>query len=305
VILTLRYADPDTAAAYPLECHGQLDWQNSQTACIKLPEVAAGAILVPSLSLAGGDDYRFQFVLKRGESRWPLHRVPCEAAPEQSPDPAVSTHIDCFHIVETIRDAELYVEVVGLADIPRYLLTLTARELDLDEIPSLADTALCQAPPAISQMTTGKLGPRVCSPTCTTMVLAHHGKEPDLEQVIQACFDPVSKLYGIWPLALRAASRAGSLGAVEVFDDWREPQRVIASGTPLIASIRFAAEGLPGAPLKATGGHLVVVHGIGPDGIRVCDPAAADAAGVPRTYAVDSFGRAWLEHRGAAYILLP
>jgi hypothetical protein len=92
---------------------------------------------------------------------------------------------------------------------------------------------------------------------------------------------------------------------VEVFDDWCAPQRVIAAGVPMVASIRFAAGNLPGAPLKATPGHLVVVHGVGPDQVQVCDPAAPDTPTVPRTYATHHFARAWLEHRGAAYILLP
>ncbi len=309
LILALRFADARTAAAYPLECHGQLDWQVTDSihkARIKLPEIPAGAILVPSLALVSDDDYRFQFVLKLGASRWALRPVPCESAPEPETNPAVSTHIDCFHVHEAIRGAELQIEIVGLRHASDYLVTLSARVLDLDEIPGPTATTLCPAPPVISQMSLGKkLGPRVCSPTCITMLLAQFGKEPDLARVSAACFDPVSKLYGVWPLALRAASRAGCLGAVEVFEDWRGPERIIAAGLPVIASIRFAAEGLPGAPLTASSGHLVVVHGIGPDEVLVCDPAAPDTAGVPRTYDSQSFGRAWLQHRGAAYILLP
>jgi hypothetical protein len=308
--LALRYADARTAAAYPLDCHGQLDWHsasnNAHCAAIELPEIPAGTILVPSLALKSRDDYRFQFVLKLAERRWPLHQVPCESAPEQEPDPAVSTHIDCFHVHEAIHDAELTIEVTGLQHEPDYLLTVTARTLDREGIPPPTETTLCAAPPAISQMTMGtELGPRICSPTCTTMLLALFGKDPDLASVSEACFDPVSKLYGVWPLALRAAGRAGCLGAVEVFEDWQRPQRVIAAGLPLVASIRFAAESLPGSPLQATSGHLVVVHGIGPAEVRVLDPAAPDVKRVPRTYDTPNFGRAWLEHRGAAYILLP
>ena len=308
--VALRYADTKTASAYPLDCHGQLDWQSNRggarAASITLPDIPADTILVPSLSLKSRDDYRFQFVLTLGANRWPLHAVPCESVPEADANPAVSTHIDCFHIHEALHEAQIEIEIKGLRDESAYLLALTARDLNRGKIPPPTTTARCPAPPAISQMALGAdLGPRVCSPTCTTMVLAQFGKEPDLAAVSAACFDPVSKLYGIWPLALRAASHAGCLGAVEVFDDWQAPQRVIAAGLPLIASIRFAAQGLRGSPMQATSGHLVVVHAIGPNRVQVCDPAATDASDVPRTYDTHDFARAWLEHRGAAYILLP
>ena len=309
MILTHRFASPRTAAEYPLECSEQLPWQADKTvhhARIELPEIPAATIIVPSLALLSNDDYRFQFTLRRGTSRWALHTVPSESAPEPANDPAVSTHIDCFHVHQALSGAELEIELVGLRALSEYLVTLTARELELDDVPVPTTSVCCQAPPAISQMAMGKkLGPRICSPTCTAMVLARFGKNPVLADVSARCFDPVTNLYGSWPLALRAASNAGCLGAVEVFDDWRAPERIIAAGLPIIASIRFAAEALPGTPLHATGGHLVVVHGITPDEVQVYDPAAPDSSSVSRTYDAASFARAWLRHRGAAYILLP
>lgn len=309
MILALRYANARTAAAYPLECQGQLDWQvsaNKHIASIKLPEIPAGAILVPSLTLLSDDDYRFQFVLKHGSNRWALHPVPCDSAPEPESNTAVSTHIDCFHVHEALHSAELEIEIVGLRHLTDYLLTATARPLELTEIPAPQTRSLCAAPPAISQKSAGpKLGPRICSPTCIAMLLAHFGKETDLSALSAACFDPTTKLYGIWPLGLRAASREGCLGAVEVFDDWRDPQHIIERGIPVVASIRFASGTLPDAPLSASAGHLVVLYGMGPEEVRVCDPAGPQTAGVPRVYDTPNFGRAWLQHRGAAYILLP
>ncbi|MDH3642661.1 MAG: C39 family peptidase [Gammaproteobacteria bacterium] len=307
--LALRYADPETARNYPLDCRERLEWHstgNVHSAGIKLTDISAGSIIVPSFALLCDDDYQFQFVLRLGATCWHLHPVPCESAPEPQSNPAVSTHIDCFHVHQAVCDAKLELQVIGPQAISRFLVTVTARPLELDDVAPPRGIESCPPPPALSQMSLGeKLGPRVCSPACTTMLLARFGKDPDLAAVSNACFDPVSKLYGIWPLALRAASRAGCLGAVEVFDDWHAPQQVLSAGLPVIASIRFAEGGLPDAPLKATPGHLVVVHGIGPSEVFVYDPAAADAATVPRTYPTADFGRAWLQHRGAAYILLP
>jgi len=307
--LNLRYADSRTASAYPLDCLGPVDWLANgaaHRASIRLPELAAGTILVPSFALLANADYRFQFSLKLDADRWALQPVPCEAAADAGSNPAVTTHIDCFHIQQTIRDAQLELEISGLPRVSRYLLTVTARALECADVAAPVTTVQCTVPPPMSQMSLGsEIGPRICSPTCTTMVLAGFGREPELAQVSAACFDPVSNLYGIWPMALRAASAAGCLGAVEVFTGWQDPQRIIAAGLPVIASIRFGHDGLPGSPLAETAGHLVVVYGIGPDQVLVCDPAAADTAGVLRSYDSRSFGRAWFQHRGAAYILLP
>jgi hypothetical protein len=148
----------------------------------------------------------------------------------------------------------------------------------------------------------------ICSPTCVSMVLTHHARQrghaaPDWLEVVQTCYDPASRLYGSWPLALEAGRRHCSLGAVEVFAGWQEPLRVLEAGVPLVTSIRFAEGRLPGAPLNATGGHLVVVHRAGPDRIEVCDPAADSDAEVARHYTAATFSEAWLRHRGAAYIL--
>ena len=57
--------------------------------------------------------------------------------------------------------------------------------------------------------------------------------------------------------------------------------------------------------LRERGDHLVVVHGADPETVHVNDPRAPDATSVPRRYPADDFSRAWLRHRGAAYILLP
>ena len=57
--------------------------------------------------------------------------------------------------------------------------------------------------------------------------------------------------------------------------------------------------------MNATGGHLVVVHGLAGRDVLVHDPAAAHHGAVMRRYPVDAFSRAWFRHRGAVYILCP
>jgi hypothetical protein len=161
------------------------------------------------------------------------------------------------------------------------------------------------APPTRSQQAApAEIAMRICSPTCVSMVLHLWQRPHDWLALTEECRDPATGTYGVWPLAVAAAARRGSVGAVEVFDDWTEPLRILDLGMPLIASIRFGAGELPGSPLPGTNGHLVVVYGAGPELIRVCDPAAAPDA-VLRSYPAEAFSAAWLRHRGAAYILPP
>jgi hypothetical protein len=308
MILTERFADPDTGKRYPLRCEGPIGWRSAgdkHTAIIELPPIPAGAILVPSLSMAPPPE-RFQFVLRAASRLWALHEVPCRAAPQPSADTAVTTHVDCFHVHEDLPRAELTLTVTGPSSPARYLLTVTARQLELERAPAPTRPAICKAPPPLSQLALGKsVGPRVCSPACITMLLAQHGHPADLKSVSESCFDAVTNLYGIWPLAIRAAAEQGSLGAVELFDDWEEPLSVLDAGMPFAASVRFGEGELPGAPLTRTAGHLVVVHGADPEHVHVNDPRAPEAASVRRRYRAVDFSQAWLRHRGAAYILLP
>ena len=125
------------------------------------------------------------------------------------------------------------------------------------------------------------------------------------EHVIKSCNDPVTGMYGLWPLAIRAAANAGFIGAVELFSDWTPALTCLSAGLPLVASIRYGQGELPGAPMPATGGHLVVVTGVDGDQVLINDPAAANHGTVSRRYPLAAFSRAWFRHRGAVYIVGP
>ena len=150
-----------------------------------------------------------------------------------------------------------------------------------------------------------RIASRICSPISTGMVIGHHGHSVNWHSLLQDCYDPVTKMYGMWPLAIRAASRYGCLGAVELFSGWSQVSACLAADVPIVASIRFGKGQLPGAPLNASGGHLIVVHGLSSNSVRVNDPAAPDHGTVARSYPAQALAEAWFRHRGAAYILLP
>lgn len=319
---TLRYADSETAGRYPLPVAGPADWQPSEGGwrlMISLPALEPGLILVPSLALgeaptpAGDQRSRHRWILRDGASEWPLPHVPSRRGPEVAPGPAaeaargaVSSHIDCFHVHRPLSAPVLELSLLADARPERYLIAVSRRALTLARPPAPQDTAgLSDPPPPRSQTTAPpEIAQRICSPTCVSMVLNLWRRPHDWLALVEECRDPASGLYGVWPLALRAAARRGSLGAVEVFGDWAEPLAVLQRGIPLVTSIRFANGELPGAPLTDTGGHLVVVHAADPREVHVCDPAAPDGQ-VQRVYPAEAFSGAWLRHRGAAYILPP
>jgi hypothetical protein len=357
---TLRFADRTTAARYPLPVRGPARWVASDAGTLwtlHLPTISAGSILTPSFSQLPDTDQHYRWQLRCSGRTWTLQTVPSvrQQKPPQGVNPgathdtaenkssdtaAVTTHIDCFHVHESLNDAALTLQLTVAAPFDRYLLSVSTRRLELDTVAAPPGFAgLPEAPPALTQMTADSaVAGRICSPTCVAMVMAHRqraraGNPMDTadvstsgtldsapapatppraegwnhlrDEMVDACLDPATGMYGVWPLALRAAALRGSLGAVEMFADWHAPLQVLAAGIPLITSIRFARGELAGAPLEQTGGHLVVLYAAGPDQVWVNDPAAADSAGVTRRYAAGEFSRAWLRHRGAAYILLP
>jgi hypothetical protein len=314
---TRRFADADTARAYPLAVSGPVRWlwrDGAWRLSLPLDDLTAGTILAPSLALGPPGDLaeaqpaaRYRWTLRAADGSWPLQEIPCAGPVAGVPSGgAVSTHIDCFHIHRRLPAPVLHLAVRAPSPPERYLICVSSRALTLARppLPPRA-AAVATPPPTRSQLDApAEIAQRICSPTCVSMVLGLWHRPHDWLALTEECRDPATGTYGIWPLAVAAAARRGCIGAVELFDDWREPLAVLERGIPLIASIRFEPDELPGAPLPRSNGHLVAVYGADPERIRVCDPAAG-ADEVRRSYPADAFSGAWLRHRGAAYILPP
>ncbi|MEZ5560379.1 MAG: C39 family peptidase [Pseudomonadales bacterium] len=313
-----RFADAPGAAGYPLPISGPLSWQPGPTgyeARLRLSRVPAGSILVPSFACLDDLGHRWRIETALGDCA--LAPVPWDcglddpqhgsARADAAPAGVLTSQVDCFHVHSELPHAELVLRTTASSRPSHYLAVLSWRARALSEVPVPdGSAALTRNPPARSQMTRqAALAPRICSPTCVAMLHEHYTGRNDHDAIVAECHDPATDLYGVWPLALRAASRRGHLGAVEVFPDWQAPLAALRAGVALVTSIRYAQGELPGAAIAATAGHLVLVHGVTPERIAVNDPAAATDAQVPRGYPAEAFSRAWLRHRGAAYILPP
>lgn len=287
---------------------GETVWSSSTggwSTTIPLPALPNDSIVVPSIALPGTPAVDCVITLATNDSQWtlcPTAQIDCRP---KSNGASATTHIDYFHCRTELQASTLTLTVATPRPPQRYLLTVASRAFLRSPEPGRASTRRLVVP-AISQLTApSMLRHRICSPTCITMLLNYHGIDASLAAVSSACFHAPSKLYGVWPLAIRAAADAGVIAAVECFTDLNAAAPILERGLPIVASIRFPAGALPGSPLASTDGHLVVVTGLDRDTVYVNDPAARDASTVPREYPRAAFATAWIAQRGIAYIVAP
>ncbi|NKB97676.1 MAG: hypothetical protein GKR90_04125 [Pseudomonadales bacterium] len=320
-----RLSTPDIPA-YPLAIHGRLEWQpvkidgepreDQWQFEFTLDHVPDTHIIVPSLSILGrshgpaSDQTQppFQFEIRCGKANPViLQRVPAEDPSQKAQggdDTVISTHIDCWHTHQSIEQPIIRTTVWD-KEMPRSaLLTISSRPLTLSvEPPSAKHTVVLSRPKPISQMDADKsIRQRICSPTALAMGLNGIDVDASWQHLITMCLDPLSRAYGSWPLAIRAANAYGIHGSVEVISEWSTVTKLLDQGVPVVCSINFAKGKLSGAPLQQTGGHLVLLYGYDAENAWVLDPAAATVSDVDHRYPIDEFVSAWLHERGAAYI---
>ncbi|CAA9464131.1 MAG: hypothetical protein AVDCRST_MAG25-1283 [uncultured Rubrobacteraceae bacterium] len=175
--------------------------------------------------------------------------------------------------------------------------------------------------PARSQMVFPDGGEAWCSPASLSMVMAYWAREtgdPGLDQpvpaVAEGVYDHSYEGWGNWPFNTAHAADLGLEARVGRLRSLDEAEGWLSEGVPLVASVAWddgkPGQGLPGAPLARSDGHLLVIRGFTPSGgVVVNDPAARDDWGVPRVYRRGEFSRAWLRNDGSsggiAYLVHP
>lgn len=309
----MRFASADIASRYPLPIDDQLSWSSSSDGAgnlhrveLPIPELPKGYILVPSFSMIGsGGDYGFQFTLATPKRTWALAPIGTDTLRAENPGKRLATHIDYFQASRTTGDLRLTLDVVSARPPERYLLTVAARPVEMPpQTGERTSRRLAVAP--LSQLTAPRnIRSHICSPTCVTMVLRHHGVTTHIGEIAPLCYHARCGMFGVWPAALHAASRFGAIGAVETFSSTDVAAGIIDQDIPVIASIRHAAGELAGACNDRTSGHLVVCTGWTADQVYVNDSRARDPRDVCTSFARAEFARAWLGHRGASYVILP
>jgi hypothetical protein len=199
------------------------------------------------------------------------------------------------------------VRLVGGATLRSIAVAFSGDEDPPGAVPPLG-LASDLAVPARSQMVFPNGGRVWCSPTSVSMVMAYWGVDLPVPEVVAGVWDHGPGIGGNWPFNTAFAAANGLHGKVARLVSLAEVEPWTAAGVPVIASIRFGAGELAGAPiLTALGGHLLVVRGFTANGeVLVNDPAAASDAGVPRRYDRLQFERVWLGgSNGLVYLIYP
>ena len=152
-----------------------------------------------------------------------------------------------------------------------------------------------------------------CSPTSVSMVMAywaartHHPKwDIDVPSTAAAMFDPVYDGCGNWPFNVAYASEHGLAGWVERLAGMSAIERYIASGVPVIASIRVAPGELAGSPYRKTDGHLLVVRGFTREGDVIANDPAGRPGQIRIVYERAQFQHVWMGgSKGIVYVIGP
>jgi hypothetical protein len=274
--------------------------------------------LLPSLSVLTQQPFRFRFELsvRVGESwsAWVASATiggeafpPLPAAPDvERPACALRSDVDVF----TCEPADRVRLRVRLAsqDLTAVLgapsvIALSASDGRPPDLGMVGGACSLEVPPCSQMDEPEAVRRRICSPTSVAMVLKRSGRDAEPLAVAADAFHAGLDLYGVWPAAIHAAARRGVAGYLLRFPDWSSAAWCLRRGLPIIASIRYSAGELDGAPLEDTTGHLVVVTGYDGDTLYVNDPAAPTRASVARRYAQAQFARAWLARSGVGYVL--
>jgi hypothetical protein len=160
--------------------------------------------------------------------------------------------------------------------------------------------------PYLQQQSLGPpIGTSVCSPTSVTMVLRHWGIDEPLLDNAMAIYDPEFNLFGNWN---RAVARAGELGLDGWLIRFRSMDQIkaeIARGQPVIASVVIERGDVTG--LTYSGGHLVVIRGLTPEGdVIINDPfLPEEEGGSGAIWLAEEFGHVWFDRGGVGYIIRP
>lgn len=148
------------------------------------------------------------------------------------------------------------------------------------------------------------LAGQTCSPTSTSMVMAYWGADRTTLENCVAIWDNENAMFGNWG---RAVARAGELGLdawIARYRDWDHVKATLASGQPIIASIKFKPGEFPSSLLKESmNGHLIVIRGMTESGDVICNDPGSRAKGNGVVYKAEELGRAWFGHGGVAYII--
>lgn len=142
-----------------------------------------------------------------------------------------------------------------------------------------------------------------CSPASLSMIHAFFGIDHTVAETARAVFDRAYNGTGNWAFNVAYSGRLGLRGVVGHFCNLDHAQRLIERNVPIAISYSWREGELPGAPLKSSDGHLVVLCGFTRYGdCAINDPAAPNVRVVYPRAAIE---RIWQRNKGVGYVIAP
>jgi hypothetical protein len=147
------------------------------------------------------------------------------------------------------------------------------------------------------------LRPEICSPTSVSMVMQYLGRDLPTEENALAMYDSEYDMFGNWGKAVAWAGQNGFDAWLTRFRTWDQVKATIATGQPIIASIRFKKGECPSFVFDHSAGHLLVIRGVTKDGDIIVNDPASRTRGNGAVYKADEMAKAWIAHGGVGYII--
>lgn len=135
-----------------------------------------------------------------------------------------------------------------------------------------------------------EIGPSICSPTTTSMIIKSFGLEVDPFLFAERTYDPYWHLFGVWPRVVANASEYGLNGAVTRYRTWSDAAEVLKKDGRIAMSV--------GLPLYS--GHLIMLAGFDANGNPIVhDPAKSN--GYAYVFNKQSLSESWFNKGGISY----
>lgn len=146
-----------------------------------------------------------------------------------------------------------------------------------------------------------EIGPSICSPTSTSMILFSLGVENNgdpkgfVSDFALKNYDKKWRLFGVWPRTVQNGSNYGFNGTVTKYRNWSDAREVLANGGRIAMSL--------GRPLYK--GHLVMFAGIDANGKpRINNPARRNT-GYNQLANPTDLAKSWFNKGGISYTFYP
>jgi hypothetical protein len=218
------------------------------------------------------------------------------------------TAVDCVRVDGdcVLTKVKLFVDGVSSVSEADIFVAIGEKNSDTD---SWDDTKIIDVPTLSQLPYEDRERDLRCSPTNVAMVGQYYQKVCSVPDVCNLVYHsdmkpPVAKetlAYGVWPMAIYAASRLGLKGYIHCFRSMKDVVTCLNQNIPIVTTVSYQEGELSRAAIPSTEGHLITLCGIKGDSVVVNDPVAP-LEEVRRTYNAQEFFTVWFRKGAIGYV---